>query len=133
MLNNDKINVMTKLAIFEQNAGKEVVRKSKYYKTDYVRFQVLKTVVMVTIGYLLILAMIGIYQAEYLISKAVTLDYIRIGQYILGFYIMFITIYVTGSIIGYSFQYDRSRKKLSRYYKTLQKLHQIHKEENSNG
>ncbi len=133
MLNNEKIKVMTNLAIYEQNHGKDDLIKGKFFKTDYVRFQVLKTVVMVTIGYLLVLLMIGIYQAEYIISKAVTLNYIRIGQYILGFYLMIMTVYITGAIIGYSMEYDQSRKKLSIYYKSLQKLNKIHEEENSNG
>jgi uncharacterized membrane protein YesL len=133
MLNNRKIRVMTKLALFEQKEGKEDITMSKYYKTDYVRLNVLKTVVNVTIGYVLILLMIGMYKAEYIISKAVTLDFIRIGQYILGFYIMIMTIYITCSIIGYSIKYDQSRKNLSKYYKTLKKLSNIYQEENVNG
>lgn len=133
MLNNRKIRVMTKLALFEQKEGKEDITMSKYYKTDYVRLNVLKTVVNVTIGYVLILLMIGMYKSEYIISKAVTLDFIRIGQYILGFYIMIMTVYITCSIIGYSIKYDQSRKNLSKYYKTLKKLSNIYQEENIHG
>ncbi len=133
MLNNEKIRVMTKLALYEQKEGKEDIRMGKYYKTDYVRLEVLKTVVNITIGYALILLMIGIYKAEYIISKAVTLDFPRIGQYILGFYIIIMTIYVISSIIGYSFKYDKSRKALGKYYKVLKRLLNIYDEENLNG
>lgn len=133
MLNNRKIRIMTKLALFEQTEGKEDLSMSKYYKTDYVRLNVLKTVVSVTIGYLLILLMIGMYESEYIISKAVTLDFVRIGRYILGFYIMIMTVYVTGSIIGYSIKYDKSRKNLSKYYNSLKKLSKIYSDEKSNG
>lgn len=132
VLNNKKIRVMTKLALYEQRNGKEDIRLGKYYKTDYVRLQVLKTVVSVTVGYALILLMIGIYNSEYIIRKAVTLNFVRIGQVILGFYIMVITVYAIGAIIGYSFQYDRSRKQLSKYYKSLRRLSSIHQEENTN-
>lgn len=132
MLNNTKIRVMAKLALYEQRNGKEDIRMGKYYKTDYVRLQVLKTVVSVTIGYALILLMIGMYKSEYIISKAVTLNFTRIGQVILGFYIMIITVYIIGSIIGYSFHYDKSRKHLSKYYKSLKKLSSIYQEEKTN-
>ena len=44
---------MSRLAMYEQNEGKEDVRLSKYFRTDYVRLNVLKTVVAVTVGYLL--------------------------------------------------------------------------------
>lgn len=133
MLNNEKIRVMTKLALYEQKEGKEDIKMSKYYRTDYVRFEVLKTVVNITIGYALILIMIGIYKAEYLISNAVTLNFPRIGQYILGFYIIIMTIYVVSSIIGYSLKYDKSRKALGKYYKVLKRLLNICNEEDIDG
>lgn len=133
MLNNEKIRVMTKLALYEQKEGKEDIKMSKYYRTDYVRFEVLKTVVNITIGYALILIMIGIYKAEYLISNAVTLNFPRIGQYILGFYIIIMTIYVVSSIIGYSLKYDKSRKSLGKYYKVLKRLINICNEEDIDG
>ncbi|MGB8450697.1 MAG: hypothetical protein WCD89_00055 [Anaerocolumna sp.] len=133
MLNNKKIRIMTKLALYEQKEGTEDIKMGKYYKTDYVRLQVLKTVVGVTIGYILILLMVGIYKAEYIISKLVTFNFIRIGQYILGFYIMLMAVFITGSIIGYSLKYDNSRKNLSKYYKTLKKLSGFYQEEKVNG
>jgi hypothetical protein len=133
MLNNKKIRIMTKLALFEQRDGKEDIRMGKYYKTDYVRLQILKTIVSVTVGYLLILMLIGMYKAEYIISNLVTFNFIRIGQYILGFYIMLMTIFIAGSIIGYSLKYDKSRKNLSKYYKSLKKLSSFYQDEKANG
>lgn len=132
MLNNRKIRVMTKLALYEQGKGKEDIKMAKYYKTDYVRLQMLKTIVNVTLGYALILLMIGMYKSEYLINKAVTLNFVRIGQNILGFYIITVTVYIISSIIGYSFKYDKSRKYLSKYFKTLKKLSSIYSEEKVN-
>ncbi len=133
MLNNKKIRTMTKLALYEQMDGKEDIRMGKYYKTDYVRLQVLKTVVSVTVGYILILILIGMYKAEYIISNLVTFDFVRIGQYILGFYIMIMAVFVTGSILGYSLKYDKSRKDLSKYYKSLKKLSSFYQDEKVNG
>ncbi len=133
MLNNKKIRIMTKLALYEHKEGKEDIRMGKYYKTDYVRLQVLKTIVSVTVAYILILLMVGMYKAEYIISKLVTFDFVRIGQYILGFYIMIMTIFVIGSVIGYSLKYDNTRKNLSKYYKSLTRLSSIYQEEKLNG
>ena len=50
MLNNRKVRLMTRLAIYEQTEGKEDVRISKYFRTDYVRLNVLKSIVAVTVG-----------------------------------------------------------------------------------
>jgi len=129
MLNNDKIRIMTKLAIYESKDGKEDIKLSKYYKTDYVRYQVLKSIVAATFGYAAILLMFFFYKAEYIISQAVVLDYKLIGTYILGVYIMIVTVYGLSSGIGYSIKYDASRKKLAKYFKLLKHLNKIYKEE----
>jgi hypothetical protein len=129
MLNTNKVRLMTKLALYETKEGKEDIRLSKYYKTDYVRYQVIKSIICATVGYGLILLLIFIYKSESLISNAVTLNYKVIGTYILGIYIIVIAIYGLGALAGYSIKYDLSRKKLSRYYKLLKRLNKIYNEE----
>jgi uncharacterized membrane protein YesL len=129
MLNNDKIRLMTKLAVYESKEGKEDISLSKYYKTDYVRYQVIKSIISATVGYLLILLLIVIYKSEYLIKYAIVLDYKTIGIYILGFYIMIAAVYGLASIVWYSVKYGKSRKKLSRYFKLLKRLGKLYKEE----
>lgn len=129
MLNNDKIRVMTKLAIYESKKGKEDIKLSQYYKRDYVRLQILNTVVFSTIGYGLILLLIGVYQSEYLIREAVNLDYRAIGMYILGIYVMMLTVYILSTIIGYTLKFDASRKKLYGYNKGLKYLRKLYEEE----
>lgn len=129
MLNTNKVRLMTKLALYETKEGKEDIRLSKYYKTDYVRYQVIKSILCATIGYVLILLLVFIYKSEDIIKDAVTLDYKTIGTYILGVYIIVIAIYGLGSSVGYAIKYDLSRKKLSRYYKLLKRLNKIYNEE----
>lgn len=133
MLNNDKIRTMTKLAAYEEIKGKEDLKMAKYYKTDYVRLQVLKTAVNATLGYVLILLLIAMYKAEYIIAKIVTLDFVRIGQLVLGFYIIIMAIYITCTILWYNYKYKKSRRNLSKYNKTLNKLINFYQQENING
>lgn len=131
MLNNEKIRLMTKLALYESKTGKEDIRLSKYYKTDYVRYQVIKSLICATLGYGLILVLIMLYKSEYLIKNAVKLDYKTIGLYLLGFYIIIIAIYGLSSMVIYSRKYDLSRKKLGRYYKLLKRLDKMYSDESS--
>lgn len=128
MLNFKKVRLMTKLAVYEKKDGKEDIYLSKYYKNDYVRLQILKSIISATIGYGLVIVMIAFYRMEYLIKNAVILDYKMVGTYILGFYLITITIYGLGSIVVYSRKYDASRKKLSRYFRLLKRLEKIYKE-----
>lgn len=131
MLNNRKIRIMTKLATYEGKDGKEDIALSKYYKTDYVRLNILKTVMSATFGYLLILIMIGVYKSEYLIENAINLDYKSLSTTILGYYLIILTVMVVGTLIGYSIKYNKSRKQLSQYFRMLKKLRMIYREEDA--
>lgn len=126
MLNDRKIRLMTKLALYEKKEGKDDIRLSKYFRTDYVRLQVLKTAVAVTFSYLLILILIAVYKSEYLIEKAVVLDYVGIGKMLLGGYIALMTVFILAVLVGYSIKYRMSRKKLSKYFRMLKKLKHIY-------
>lgn len=129
MLNNRKIRLMSKLAKYEKKEGKIDIKLSAYYKTDYVRVNVLKTMVSVTFGYFVILIMFALYHSEYLIANAVELDYIAIGKSALGGYLILLTIYLVGTIIGYNIRYQMSKKKLEKYFRMLRKLHTMYREE----
>lgn len=133
MLNNDKIRIMTKLAIYENKSGKEDIKLSQYYKRDYIRLQILNTIVFTTIGFFLILLLVGVYQSEYLIAEAVKLDYKAIGLYILAIYIMLLTVLTLCTVIGYTIKFESSRKKLAGYNKGLKYLRRIYEEENQRG
>ncbi len=129
MLNNRKVRLMTKLAIYEKEDGKEDIRLGKYYRVDYVRYQMLKTLVAVTFGYLILVLLTIIYNAEYLIAEAVKLDYAAIGRTMLGIYLVLVLVFVGIAGIGYTVKYNRSRKKLGKYYQMLKRLRTIYREE----
>ena len=129
MLNNRKVRLMTKLAIYEKEDGKEDIRLGKYYRLDYVRYQMLKTLVAVTFGYLILVLLTILYNAEYLIAEAVKLDYAAIGRTMLGIYLMLVLVFVGLAGIGYTVKYNRSRKKLAKYYQMLKRLRTMYKEE----
>ena len=129
MVNTRKVRLMTKLAIYEKKEGKEDIKLGKYFRRDYVRLKILHNIVAVTLGYLLVLAMIVAYQMEYLIKEAVNLDYIGIGKTILGVYVIVVTVYVMAAMVGYGLYYDYSRKKLAKYFRMLRKLRSMYQEE----
>lgn len=131
MLNIRKTRLMTKLALYETGEGKKDIKLSKYYKSDYVRLQILKSILAVTFGYLLILALIVMYKSEYLIKYAVSLDYKAILTTTVVVYIVLLTVYVVGTLIGYSIKYDLSRGQLAKYFRIMKVIQKIYKEEDS--
>lgn len=123
MLHQDKVRLMTRLTMFEESReGKRAMRVSRFYKNDYVTWELIKTILSVTVGYVLVLAMAVLYHLEFLLAHAVTLDYKNIGIKILGGYLVLLVVYVSGGLIGYSYKYGEERKNLVRYYKSLKRL-----------
>lgn len=124
MLNEKKIRVMAKLSRMEQN--KEQFEIKDYYRGDYVRIHLIKTIIRVTIGYLFVLLLAAIYNAELLINSAVILDYKRIGIDALLIYIVLLFCYIVGSLIRFHYKYKRAQRYISRYEKGLGILHRFY-------
>jgi len=132
MLQEERVRLMTRLSIFEESAeGKSALKINKFYKNDYVRWELIKTVVSVTVGFLLILVLVGLYFSEYLIAHAISLDYVGIGMKILGCYLVLVVIYISAALIGYNYRYREERKNLVRYYKSLKRLLAVYQGEDS--
>ena len=73
----------------------------------------------------------GLYKSEYLIAQAVNLDYRAIGMTVLVIYVVLLTVYTVGAIIGYSIKYDLSRGKLAKYFRMLKVMRRFYRDEES--
>ena len=56
MLDKRKVEVMTRLAFYEQTEGKEDFKVSEYYRRDYSSLHTICSILWVTIGYLCLVA-----------------------------------------------------------------------------
>ena len=57
MLDKRKIRLMTKMSIYEKNYGKEDIKISGYYKKDYSSLNTWITLIWITVGYILAVAL----------------------------------------------------------------------------
>ncbi len=131
MLNNRKVRLMTQLAIYEKGEGKKDFKLAKYYKSDYARFNVLKTALAVTVAYVILFGLFTLYKLQFILDNVLTIDYLAIGWKALGIYIGLMSFYLICTLLGYSIKYTLSRKKLVKYYRMLRKLKDIYKEEDA--
>ncbi len=131
MINNRKVRLMTQLAIYEKGEGKKDFKLAKYYKTDYARFNVLKTALAVTVSYAILCVFFALYKLQYILDNILTIDYKQIGWTALGIYLGLMSFYLIVTLLGYSIKYSLSRKKLSKYYRMLRKLKELYNEEDA--
>lgn len=129
MINPRKVRLMTKLAMYEKREGQEDISNSKYYRSDFVRMKVLNTILAVTLGYLLVMLMVVVYNSEFLLDQALVLNYKLIGKKVLGLYLVVLFVNIGITLIGYSVYYARSRERLAKYYKMLGRLKKTEEQE----
>lgn len=122
MLNQNKIRIMTRLSIYEQGKGKEDLKINQYYKFDYLRLQIIKSLVCCTLGSVLLIILVALYKAEYLILNATKLEFATIGKYVLLIFIMVSIFYLIITTTGAVIRYNKAKKSLKKYNVLLRKL-----------
>lgn len=129
MVNEEKVKLMTQMAIYESTKGKEQLPVSKYYKSDYVKFHMLKTAVAATFAYALILTLYGLLHAEELLEQINGMDYLATGKALLLSYAIVVVIYVIIAWVIYSIRYERIKPDVIKYNRLLKKTAEYYKQE----
>ena len=130
MIVKDKVSLMSKMAIFEKSpAGKAALKDISFFRSDHIRWSLLKAGASVTVGYALVLSLIILYNLEYLIKNATTLNYKDIGIKTLGVYLVVMVVYLVFTFLYSTYRYGKSRKKFLKYNKLLSKLESIYDNE----
>ena len=128
MLNEERVILMTKLASYEEHEGKENMKIGKYFRSDYIAVQVLKSVIYATIAFALIMALFVFYDFEVFMQEIYKMDLIEFAKKILMYYGIVIVGYGAISYGICAYRYSKARKSLKRYYQNLKKLNSLYNE-----
>lgn len=69
MVNEEKVKVMNRLAMYEHGEGRKYLPVSRFYRSDYIGLALIKNFFLVTIGYVLGLAGVSGIFSEYLMDN----------------------------------------------------------------
>ena len=122
MVDEKKTILMTKLAIFEKHEKNKSLVVSKYYRSDYVRYNVLKTWVAVTVLYWCVIAGYIFMTFDSILEKLNDLDYFAVVYKMLGGYVIICAIYFLFAFILYNYRYKKARNGLVQYNINLKEL-----------
>ena len=131
MINEEKVKLMTKLAVYEKNQENQDLVMSKYYKNDYVRYNCLKTVVTSTICYWVIVIAVVMLKFQDILNQINEMDYIRLIYILMVGYVAFAFIYTIIAYIIYNIRYTKAKPGLINYNKNLKKLIELETEEDA--
>ena len=133
MLNEEKIRLMTRLALYEQKEGKKDLSLSKYYRTDYLALKMINSTIIMSLGYIILIATIVLIRIEELISNIVNMDLAAIGRNVLIAYVILFAVNMAATYFISSYRFKKSRGNLNHYNGDLKDLYMMYKkEENRN-
>ncbi len=130
MLNENKVKMMTKMAIYEKNEGKRMLKMSRYYKGDFVTLGVLKSIIASTFAFAVIVIFFALCNMEKIVSEVNTMDYTLIAKKLGTYYIIFLIVFSIVAGIVNAYQYDKSRAGLKKYLSRLNKLERFYNNQN---
>ena len=122
MLNNEKIGIMTKLAVYEKNKGKEDIRMMEYFKTDYISSKNFSIQIGVTLGLVFIL---GADFANIFLENLGTIteyDFVGLGKKYLFIWISLMVVYTLVSTLYNRYEYTKAEKRIKQYETLLKKI-----------
>ena len=126
VLNENKVKMMTKMAIYEKNEGKKMLRTAKFFKGDYVSLAVLKSTIATTFAFIIVALMVVLCNTESIIRQINSMDYAALGKKIIVYYVLALIVYAVISGIYSAYQYDKTRSGIKKYVMRLNKLERFY-------
>ena len=120
---------MTRAALYEKKEGKRCIRINRFHKSDYISWNMIKSIVGVSVGYVLIIGLYVLYISESMLDE-ITLPYVM-DMAMKFLFIYLIVLFVTGliSFLIYYGRYEKAQRKTKAYTQCLKKLGHIYQRE----
>lgn len=126
MINKEKVELMSKVALYEHGEGKTTLKMNKFFKNDYSSARFLTSLPLGIVSALLIILLLFIADADWLIKA-----FDRLGGILTA---VILILAFAAFVIGYSFfatymfnrEYDKYRGNLKNYWLNLKRLNRMY-------
>lgn len=122
MLDEKKIRVMTKLAAYEEGAGKKYMPIAGYFRGDFISKQLIMSFICGTIAFLMVAGLLAFCNFEIFLSEIYDIDLVEYGRKIVKSYVVCMAIYLVATYIWSVLRYRKAKKSLNSYISVMDKL-----------
>ena len=129
MLDKQKVKLMTDLAIYEQNQGKEDLKINEYYRKDYAELHTICSIIWVTLGYAGVVGLFGLAVLDYLLLNISKTLIITLGLEIIGGYFAVLIVYSLVAQYLFRQKHKEARERIKFYNNDLTKLLKMYEKE----
>lgn len=122
MLNEERIILMTKLASYETGEGKKNEATGRYFRSDYIGVQVIRSIIEATIAFVIVFGLYILYDFETFMLDIYKMDLFVFAKNVLTTYAEVVIGFAILTYAVYSYRYSKAKKSLKNYYNNLKKL-----------
>ncbi len=126
MVNEEKVRMMTKLAIYETGKGKESLSVNEYYKSDYICLGMIRSFFAGTIAYGILLLLWICAGLDKMLNKVVSLELNYVIAVVGISYLVFMFFYMLISYLVILSNYRKAEKSFKAYEKALKRLESMY-------
>lgn len=126
MINEERVKLMTRMASYEAGEGKKNMNIGKYFRSDYISIQVLKSIISAIISFAICLALYLFYDFENFMGNIYAMDLVQFAKDIVVIFVVFTIGYVLITYLVFAGRYKKARKSLKKYYNNLKKLYGLY-------
>ena len=130
MIDEKKVKLMTRMASYENNEGREDLKISAYYRKDYASIHMVYTIIWVTIGYGCLMLLIGFCLFDKLMESLSMSAVMTLGIGVVVGYFVVIIAYSVATHTMYSKKHQIARMRVKKYNHDLTRLLKIYEKEN---
>ena len=131
MVDKDKLCRMIALARFEQKNEDKAFRINNSYQQDYTASALIRNFLLITIAYALLLAVIGMFRLEELLSNLNNLNFTPLIMALVIGYLLLLGVYSVITYVLARVRYLRAQNGIRQYRQGLEELRKIYRAEDS--
>lgn len=129
MVNLDKVKHQCEIAFYEQQEEKKNRDISRYYRSDYIGKEIIKSIFSGSIAYFVMVALWVMANIEAVLQSVNDWSIINTIIVILFIYVAFLATYLLMTYVIYVMRYVKGKKQLERYKAHIKALHQMYERE----
>lgn len=125
MVNNDKVRIMTKIQLFEEQE-KEALKANRFFQRDYLGLYMIRSFFAYIVLFILIVAVLVLYHWEGLLTQTDMAVLMQLGKGLLISFVLLLIPSMVMSYIVYWFKYRKCRKKVKEHIENLKQLNNFY-------
>lgn len=129
MINEEKVKLMTKAAIFEQKEKKKSLQTTSFFQYDYISLELIKGWFFSSVVYVILAAFWVVCNMEELLDNLHKMDLKAFGMKAVLAYVAVVLIYLCILYVLYSYRYFMAKRRVNTYTHMLNSISNIYKGE----